>query len=283
MPYVTSALSSRQCPLPARPILDYSVLGKTEKDINMTRPVIGISTGGRSEGYIQSRHYDAFYSTPAPYVDAVRRAGGNPVLLPPGNDAWRELLPLLDGLVITGGTDIDPVEYNGDSGNPHLLRADRERDQSELSLVRHLLQEKDKPLLCICRGLQILNVAAGGSLYEHIPDIRDQDIHRNEEGLWELQEVEVEADSLLAEVMGRTSLQPSSGHHQAVKGLGRGLRVAGRAADGIIEALEMPDHPWLLAVQWHPEVSAERDPSQQAIFDALVEKAREWRSQRIYA
>lgn len=248
----------------------------------MTRPVIGITTGGREEGYIQSRHYANFYSTPTPYVDALRRAGGNPVLLPPGNEAWRELLPLLDGVVVTGGTDIDPVEYNGDSGNAHLLPADRERDQSELALVRHLLGEMDKPLLCICRGLQVLNVAAGGSLYEHIPDIRDQDIHRNEEGLWEMQDVEVQAGSLIAQVMGRTSLHTSSGHHQAVKELGYGLRVTGMAADGIIEALEMPGHPWLLAVQWHPEVTAEHDPSQQAIFDALVEKARELQSQRVY-
>ena len=248
----------------------------------MTRPVIGITTGGREEGYIQSRHYEQFYSTPTPYVDALRRAGANPVLLPPGNDAWRELLALLDGVVVTGGTDIDPVEYEGDSSNAHLLPVDRERDQSELTLVRHLLREKDKPLLCICRGLQVLNVAAGGSLYEHIPDIRDQDIHRNEEGLWEMQDVEVEAGSLIADVMGRTSLHTSSGHHQAVKELGRGLRVTGMAADGIIEALEMPGHPWLLAVQWHPEVTAERDPSQQAIFDALVEKARELRRQQVY-
>ncbi|MCY4536950.1 MAG: gamma-glutamyl-gamma-aminobutyrate hydrolase family protein [Chloroflexi bacterium] len=248
----------------------------------MTRPVIGITTGGREEGYIQSRHYEQFYSTPTPYVDALRRAGGNPVLLPPGNDAWRDLLALLDGVVVTGGTDIDPVEYQGESGNAHLLPADRERDQSELTLVRHLLEEMDKPLLCICRGLQVLNVAAGGSLYEHIPDIRDQDIHRNEEGLWEMQDVEVETGSLIADVMGRTSLHTSSGHHQAVKELGCGLRVTGMAADGIIEALEMPGHPWLLAVQWHPEVTAERDPSQQAIFDALVEKARELRRQQVY-
>lgn len=249
----------------------------------MTRPVIGITTGGRSEGYIQSRHYEAFYSTPAPYVGAVRRAGGNPVLLPPGGDDWRELLPLLDGIIVTGGTDIDPVEYNGDRGNLHLLPPDKERDQSELMIVRELLRQNALPLLCICRGLQILNVAAGGSLYEHIPDIRDDDIHRNEDGLWEMQAVEVEAGSLIAQVMATTRLRASSGHHQAVKRLGAGLRVTGRAADGIIEALEKPDYAWLLAVQWHPEVTAHRDPSQQAIFDALVQKARELRAERALA
>ena len=99
----------------------------------MKRPVIGITTGGRREGYIKSRHYDAFYSTPAPYVDAVRRAEGIPLLLPPGTENDQELLPLLDGVIVTGGTDIDPAEYDGDSSNAHLLPFDRERDRSELS------------------------------------------------------------------------------------------------------------------------------------------------------
>ena len=240
----------------------------------MRQPVIGITTGGRSEAYIKSRHYDAFYSTPAPYVDAVRRAGGIPFLIPPGDD-WNAVLPLLDGIIITGGTDIDPAEYAGDAHNPNLLPADRERDRSELDLARRLLREKAHPTLCICRGMQVLNVAAGGTLYEHIPDIRSTDIHRSAEGIWAMQDVSVDADSLLAEVMGTTELHTTSGHHQAVKDIGRGLRVVGMAADGIIEALETDDHPWLLAVQWHPEVTADADPTQQALFDALVAKARQ--------
>ena len=246
----------------------------------MTKPFIGITTGGRSEGYIKSRHYEEFYSLPAPYVDAVRRAGGIPLLIAPGESEWGEILPLLDGVIITGGTDIDPVEYGGDRRNPHLLPADRERDRSELGLARRLLVEGETPLLCICRGLQVLNVAAGGTLHEHIPDIRDDDIHRNEAGLWAMQEVHVESDSLIAEVMELTTLRTSSGHHQAVKELAPGLRVVASAADGIIEALEKPGHPWLIAVQWHPEVTAGQDPSQQALFDALAQKAREARHER---
>ena len=157
----------------------------------MSKPLIGITTGGRSEGYIRSRHYEEFFSVPAPYVDAVRRAGGIALLLPPGENAWEQLLPVLDGVIITGGTDIDPAEYGGDRRNPHVLPVDGERDQSELTLARRLLDEGEKPLLCICRGLQVLNVAAGGTLHEHIPDIRDEDIHRNEAGLWAMQEVHV--------------------------------------------------------------------------------------------
>lgn len=247
----------------------------------MSKPVIGVTTGGRSEGYIKSRHYDQFFSVPAPYVDAVRRAGGIPLLLPPGENEREALLPLLDGLIITGGTDIDPAEYGGDRWNRHVLPPDAERDRFELTLARHLLNEGETPLLCICRGLQVLNVAAGGTLHEHIPDIRDEDIHRNEAGLWAMQAVHVESDSLIAEVMGLTLLRTSSGHHQAVKQVGAGLRVVARASDGIIEALESPGHPWLIAVQWHPEVTAERDPSQQALFDALVEKARECHGERV--
>ena len=246
----------------------------------MSKPFIGITTGGRSEGYISSRHYDEFYSLPAPYVDAVRRAGGIPLLIPPGEDEWLAILPLLDGLIVTGGTDIDPAEYGGDRWNPHILPPDHERDQSELGLVRWLLDEGELPLLCICRGLQALNVAAGGTLHEHIPDIRDDDIHRNEAGLWAMQEVQVESDSLVAEVMGLTALRTSSGHHQAVKDLAPSLRVVATAADGIIEALEKPGHPWLIAVQWHPEVTAAQDPSQQALFDALTQKAREAQRRR---
>ena len=247
----------------------------------MSKPLIGITTGGRSEGYIKSRHYREFFSTPAPYVDAVRRAGGLPLLVPSAVTEWEQLLPLLDGIVVTGGTDIDPAEYGGNRRHPNVLMADRERDRSELALARRLLEERETPTLCICRGLQVLNVAAGGTLHEHIPDIRDDDIHRDEAGLWAMQDVHVEPDSLMADVMGKTALRTSSGHHQAVRDLGAGLRIVAEAEDGIIEALEAPAHPWMIAVQWHPEVTAAHDQSQQALFDALVAKARERQRERV--
>ena len=249
----------------------------------MGAPVIGITTGGRHEKYVRSRHYRAYFSTPALYVDAVRRAGGLPLLLPPGGDDPYQALPLLDGILLTGGTDVDPSEYGGDRANPHLLPADRERDRFELALSRQIMADRDRPALCICRGLQVLNVAAGGSLYEHIPDIQDTDMHRDESGLWAMQDVRLEAESLMAEVMGGREVHTSSGHHQAVKRVGAGLQVVGVADDGIIEALEMPAHPWLLAVQWHPEVTAGHDASQQALFDAFVEKAGLMRRQPVTA
>lgn len=247
----------------------------------MDKPVIGITTTGRSEGHVTSTHYDEFYSTPAQYVDAVRRAGGIPLLIPPGGQDWDAVLHLLDGVIITGGTDIDPAEYNGNADNPNLYPADKERDHAELSFTRHLINEKHTPVLAICRGFQVVNVATGGTLHEHILDIRDTDIHRNAEGLWQMQDVSIESDSLTAQIMGQTKVNTTSGHHQAVKDVGNGLRVVGTASDGIIEAMEMPDHPWLVAVQWHPEVTAAKDQSQQAIFDALVEKAKERKLQKL--
>ncbi len=238
------------------------------------KPVIGITTGGRSEGYITSQHYDAFYSTPSQYVDAVRRAGGIPFLIPPGGDDWDAILALVDGVIITGGTDIDPTEYQGNVDHPNLWPADKERDQADISFAKHLVDEKETPLLCICRGIQVLNVATGGTLHEHMLDFIEEDIHRNSEGLWAMQDVSVEPDSLVANIMGRTQVNTTSGHHQSLKDIGDGLRVVGTAPDGIVEAVEMPDHPWLVAVQWHPEVTAAKDETQQALFDELVEQAK---------
>lgn len=247
----------------------------------MSKPIIGITTGGRTEPYVTSKHYDEFYSTPAQYVDAVHRAGGTALLIPPSNTDWNTLIDILDGVIITGGTDINPAEYDGNTENPNLYPADAERDRAELTFARHLIAEKQTPLLCICRGFQVLNVATGGTLHEHIPDIRKTDIHRNAEGLWQMQDVSIEPDSLTASVLGTTQVNSTSGHHQAVKDVGDGLRVVGTAPDGIIEAMEMPDHPWLIALQWHPEVTAMSDPTQQAIFDALVEQAKIRKQQKM--
>ncbi|MCY3575642.1 MAG: gamma-glutamyl-gamma-aminobutyrate hydrolase family protein [Chloroflexota bacterium] len=239
----------------------------------MQKPVIGITSGGRSEKYVKSLYYDGYFSVPAPYIDAVLRAGGIPLIVPAAVSDWESILPLLDGVIVTGGTDIDPIEYGGNRAHPELRPIDRERDHSELTLVRRLLDEGKLPLLGVCRGLQTVNVATGGTLHEHIPDIIDQNIHRSSSNFWAMQDLRIEPDSLLAKVVGTTALRTASGHHQAVKEVGTGLRVVCRATDGIIEALEMPGYAWLLAVQWHPEVTADHDQTQQALFDALVARA----------
>ena len=245
------------------------------------KPVIGITTSGRREKEIVSPHYDTYFTLPAPYVDAVRRAGGVPLLVPPGETAWQDWLDLVDGVIVSGGLDVQPGCYNGNGQHPDLGPVDPERDESELALARHLAQSAQWPSLFICRGAQVLNVALGGSLHAHLPDILDQDIHRGADGGWAIHEVAIVPDSCLAQVVGATEVRTYSGHHQAANRIAPGLRVVATAPDGTIEALEMPGHPWLEAVQWHPETSAADDPLQQAIFNGLVQAAAEHKHRHI--
>lgn len=224
------------------------------------RPSIGITTHGRTE---RGR-----FDVNAKYVDAVRRAGGFPVLLPPGERDPAECLEFLDGIAITGGSDVDPKRYGG---QPHaqVYGIDPERDASEIALV-HAVMEQKKPCLCICRGIQVLNVALGGTLIEHLPDeVGERVLHRHGND-YQTHDVEVVAHTRLARIVGAGRLSTPSWHHQAVRALGRGLAVCARAPDGVIEAVEHDSHEDLIAVQWHPEHTAETDRRQQALFDWLV-------------
>ena len=244
------------------------------------KPIIGITTYGRYEKDLANPYYDHHFSLPALYIDAIRRAGGIPFLIPPGETDWEEILATVDGILITGGADIDPERYGGDRSHPKLTRLDAERDEMELDLVRHLTDVTPAPTLCICRGMQVMNVALGGSLHEHVADVHPDDVHRSDDGGWTIQPVEVLQTSLLAEVMQATEVATYSGHHQGVKTLAAGLRVAAVASDGIIEAIEHPEMPWMLGVQWHPEITAAEDPTQQRLFDELVAEARKRRIRR---
>ena len=241
----------------------------------MQKPIIGLTTYGRDESrHIQSVYYDSFYYIPTDYVDAVRRAGGVPILLPPGEVDWQRWLDIVDGVVVVGGADVSPSEYGGNSEHPNLTGLDPERDRSELDLIKVIADEKDRPLLCICRGMQALNVALGGTLHEHVPDITDEDIHRNETGGWAMQSLDAKEGSKLAQVMGAQQVTTFSGHHQVVKDVAALAEVSAVAPDGLIEALEIKGHPWAIAVQWHPEKSAENDPTQQRLFDEMVAAAK---------
>jgi putative glutamine amidotransferase len=236
-------------------------------------PIIGLTTYGYREKETISSLYDHHYAIPKEYVDSVTRAVGIPLLIPPNDNDWQALWPTLDGIIVTGGTDVAPQYYNGDTQNPKIQAAAPERDAAEIALIQYAIAAKDKPVLCICRGMQVLNVALGGTLHAHIPDIREQDMHRNEEGLWTLHDCDVEAGSQLARIMGVDCVNTYSGHHQAVNHVANGLQVVATAPDGIIEALNYPDHPWFMGVQWHPEKSAATDPTQQRLFDELVKAA----------
>lgn len=247
----------------------------------MADPIIGLTTYGRSEINLQTKFYWEWFAIPTLYVDAVRRAGGVPVLLPPGEENFAAVLNAVDAMILIGGSDIDPERYGGDNNHPQVQRHDPERDASELELIRRLANERRLPTLCICRGMQAANVAMGGTLHEHLPDVVAEDIHRSADQGWTVQPLQAQADSLLAAIMGSTEVATYSGHHQALKDLGKGLRVAATAEDGVIEAIELEGHPWFVCVQWHPEMSAATDATQQRIFTALVQEARKSKNGRV--
>jgi putative glutamine amidotransferase len=239
------------------------------------RPLIAVT--GRTLGARERWPYADAAALPRAYLDAVRRAGAQPVVVDPastastGLAAATDLLARFDGLLLTGGPDVDPARY-GAENHPETYGVDRHADDLECSLARAAI-EASVPTLAICRGIQIVNVALGGTLHQHIPEEPGVAAH-GAPGKGERLEhdVALDDDSLVARVMGTTAPRCSCHHHQAVAGLGEGLRVVGRAADGIVEAVAL-DGVWLLAVQWHPEDTAPADPAQQALFDALAVQA----------
>lgn len=228
-------------------------------------PLIGLTTYGRSN--------DNRFSLPADYLDAVRRAGGIPVLMAPGEPHWESLLELMDAFILTGGGDIDPARYSG-RRHETSYGIDSERDALELALARKLI-DSQLPTLGICRGTQILNVAQGGTLIEHIPEeIGDAVLHRAPPREPVPHAIRVLPDTRLAAILGTSEFTATSWHHQSPRKIGTRFELAASAPDGVVEALEMPGHPWLIAVQWHPELTAASDPLQQRLFDSIVAAAR---------
>jgi putative glutamine amidotransferase len=227
----------------------------------MSAPVIGITTYGQDE--------ERKFPLPRDYVDCVRRAGAVPVLLPPGELQVERLLGVIDGLILAGGGDINPTQYGGNSDET-IYSLDDERDSTEFSLAR-LAIDTAFPTLAICRGLQVVNVVLGGTLIEHLPDeVGDDVAHRLPPREPVEHPIRVVAGSRLAEILGEAEITGASWHHQAARSVAEGLIVTAHAPDGTVEALEMPTHPWLIAVQWHPELTAGRDAAQQRLFDTLV-------------
>jgi putative glutamine amidotransferase len=228
-------------------------------------PLIGLTSYGRTA--------DNRYALPAEYLDAVRRAGGVPVMIAPGEPRWETALESMDALVLTGGGDIDPIRYAGRRHDTNY-GIDPERDVLELALGRRVI-DSGLPVLGICRGAQILNVVQGGRLIEHIPDeFGETVLHRAPPREPVRHSVQLKGSSRLAQILGLQELHVTSWHHQALRGVAKGFEAVAHAADGTIEAIEMPEHPWLIAVQWHPELTAATDPLQQRLFDAIVTVAR---------
>lgn len=206
------------------------------------------------------------------YLGCLRRAGALPVILPPGEPTQAgtaSLLERLDGLLLTGGSDLDPARY-GQVATDALEDTDPVRDDFELALATAAL-DRGLPVLGICRGLQILNVATGGTLHQHLIDEGYAE-HRPAPGCLDERsrhDIRVEPDSLLGEAGLAGLSMVNSHHHQGIAELGRGARVIARATDGVIEAVQWSGHPFALGVQWHPE-----DPPLDRLFACLVEASR---------
>ena len=231
----------------------------------MKAPIIGITTYGRDA--------NGRYTLPSEYVAAIERAGAVPVLIPPVAAHAARYLELVDGVVLAGGGDLDPAHYGG-ATHATLYGIDRSRDALELELARRVVG-RQHPVLAICRGMQVLNVALGGTLIEHLPaEVGEDVLHRAPPREPVAHAVEIKPGSRLASITGTAKAAPMSWHHQAIRNLAPGLETVATAPDGTIEAVEMERHPWLIAVQWHPELTADTDPAQQRLFDALVSASR---------
>jgi putative glutamine amidotransferase len=208
------------------------------------------------------------------YTAAIEAGDGVPVVIPPM--ASRSIGPLLDGLdgvCLSGGPDLHPIGY-GERPHPRLGPTEVDLDRFELAVARAALQ-RGLPVLGICRGAQALNVAYGGTLHQHLPDVAGAAIEHRQTlaGDRLVHTVEIEPGSLLARTLGRRRARVNSFHHQAVKRIGRGLRPVAWAADGVVEAVESMDEPFVLGVQWHAECLVER-PTQARLFRAFVDAAR---------
>jgi putative glutamine amidotransferase len=237
---------------------------------DMERPVIGITT------YTQRAQWGAWdvpaALLPLDYVDAIERAGGRPLLVPPSDEGVEETLAALDGIVFSGGSDVDPRTYGAErhveTDAPH-----ERRDRGELALLRAAL-ELDLPVLAVCRGSQLLNVARGGDLVQHLPEAVGSDAHKEVPGTFSEHGVRVVDDSRLRRIVGERS-DVLSHHHQGFGRVGEGLVETAWADDGSLEAIEDPAQRFALGVLWHPEAGED-----DALFRALVDEARAYRAER---
>jgi len=236
------------------------------------KPLIGITSNQSKNAYGQPT-----IMLMQSYVNAVMQAGGVPVLIPSliAEDGWDALYSRLDGILLSGGGDIG-LEYA--PGEPHLRidDVDPARDSIELKLVQ-IAAFDGKPFLGICRGCQVMNVALGGTLYTHIPDQLPNALDHSYPGNMRtilVHQVKIEEGTHIADIFGEPIIKVNSLHHQGLKDIAPSLRVAGLAPDGLVEAIELPDHPFGLAVQWHPEWLTDQEPTRN-LFRKFVEAAGE--------
>jgi putative glutamine amidotransferase len=222
------------------------------------------------------------FGVPAPYIEALRRAGARTAILAPGEQgAAEDLLEPFDGLLLVGGGDVDPPAYGAEPDVEHNYGVEPDRDRSEIALLRSA-DRLALPTLCVCRGMQVMNVAFGGTLIQHLPDVPGLLEHGvPTAGTSTFHEVTPEPGSRLSAMTKSGPLVCSSHHHQGIDRIADELAVTGRSPDGLVEAIEriVPDQQdesasWMVGVQWHPEETADEDPVQQSLFDALALLAR---------
>lgn len=241
---------------------------------NAARPLIGLSTyRQRTVSGVWDVHASFL---PEVYLDGVTMAGGIATLLPPqpvDADIAARVLDVLDGLIITGGKDIDPATY-GQQPHPATEEPARDRDVWELALIDAALH-RGMPVLGICRGAQVLNVALGGTLHQHLPDVIGHGGHRQGDAVFAESTVRTVDGSRLAALLG-PGVQAQCYHHQAIDRLGDGL-VISATSEGVIEAVEMPGRHFVVAVQWHPEETLE----DLRLFDGLVAAAHGYAVRRV--
>lgn len=239
----------------------------------MSKPLIGITASQMKKDYYVPR---AFLNQA--YITAVARAGGIPILLPVGIGPanFDDLFARIDGVLLSGGEDMDPSTY-GEPMHREVSDVNPPRDEMEIAMVRWLIEAK-KPFLGICRGFEVLNVAMGGTLYTHISDqLPGALLHPCYPNLPRdllSHSVEVKSGSKLAGLLGEGELWVNSLHHQGVDKVAEGLQATAHAPDGLVEGLELPEHPFGLAVQWHPEELRE-SPQMQNLFKSLVEASQD--------
>lgn len=229
------------------------------------RPLIGLTS------YLDTASWGVWQQPaaliPYSYVDAVTRAGGIALLLPPQESGALEAVAAIDGLVLAGGPDLAPDTY-GEEPHPKTGTPNSERDDWEFAVLGEALRQQI-PVLGVCRGMELLNVALGGRLIQHLPDRLGDLSHQPAPAVFGDQSVRVRAGSRLAEILGTGPVPVRCYHHQAVTKIGHGLLPAAWCGDETVEALEMPERDFVLGVQWHPETA----PDDNRLFAALVEAA----------
>jgi putative glutamine amidotransferase len=234
------------------------------------RPVIGITS------YAEQAQWGVWDSPaaliPMAYVHAVERAGGRPLLVPPSQEGIEETLDALHGLLFSGGSDIDPELY-GAEAHPKTNGVRPERDRAEIALLRAALA-RDMPVLAVCRGSQVLNVAQGGDLVQHLPEVVGNERHKHTPSVFSDHDVDLVPGTRLQRLLGDHA-PVKSHHHQGYGRLGDGLQEAARADDGTVEAIEDPSRRFALGVLWHPEEGEDF-----ALFQELVEEAGRYRDER---